>query len=75
MLIGEEQLQEKEGQWAYRQKTLDLSGLNDKDFFPCAKQAFQKYVNCCKFSQHVHVGEVTVYCSTRAWMFNLKFDM
>ena len=38
MLIEEEQLQEKEGQWAYRQKTLDLSGLNDNDFFSLCKK-------------------------------------
>ena len=30
---GEEQLREKEGQWAYRLQTLDPSGLNDNDFF------------------------------------------
>ena len=30
---GEEQLREKEGQWAYKLKTLDLNGLNDNDFF------------------------------------------
>ena len=30
---GEEQLREKEGQWAYRLNTLDPHGLNDNDFF------------------------------------------
>ena len=30
---GEENLREKEGQWAYKLKTLDPNGLNDKDFF------------------------------------------
>ena len=30
---GEEQLREKEGQWAYKLKTLDPNGLNDNDFF------------------------------------------
>ena len=30
---GEEQLREKEGQWAYRLKTLVPNGLNDNDFF------------------------------------------
>ena len=30
---GEEQLREKEGQWAYRLNTLDPNGLNDNDFF------------------------------------------
>jgi len=30
---GDEQLQEKEGQWAYKLKTLDLNGLNDNVFF------------------------------------------
>ena len=30
---GEQQLQEKEGQWAYRLRTLDRNGLNDNDFF------------------------------------------
>ena len=30
---GEEQLREKEGQWAYRLKTLNPNGLNDNDFF------------------------------------------
>lgn len=32
-VTGEEQLREKEGQWAYRLKTLDPDGLNDNDFF------------------------------------------
>ena len=32
-VYGEEQLREKEGQWAYRLKTLDPNGLNDNDFF------------------------------------------
>ena len=30
---GEENLREKEGQWAYKLKTLDPTGLNDNDFF------------------------------------------
>ena len=30
---GEEHLREKEGQWAYRLKTLVPNGLNDNDFF------------------------------------------
>ena len=30
---GEEQLREKEGQWAYRLKTLVPNGLKDNDFF------------------------------------------
>ena len=30
---GEENLREKEGQWAYKLKTLDPNGLNDNDFF------------------------------------------
>ena len=30
---GEEQLREKEGQWAYKLKTLYPNGLNDNDFF------------------------------------------
>ena len=30
---GEDQLWEKEGQWAYRLRTLDPNGLNDNDFF------------------------------------------
>ena len=30
---GEEQLRDKEGQWAYRLNTLDPHGLNDNDFF------------------------------------------
>ena len=29
---GEEQMREKEGQWAYRLKTLNPNGLNDNDF-------------------------------------------
>ena len=33
---GEDKLQEKEGQWAYRLKALDLNGLNDNNFF-CAE--------------------------------------
>ena len=30
---GEQQLREKEGQWAYKLNTLDSNGLNDYDFF------------------------------------------
>ena len=30
---GEQQLREKEGQWAYKLNTLDPNGLNDNDFF------------------------------------------
>ena len=30
---GEQQLQEKEGQWVYRLRTLHPNGLNDNDFF------------------------------------------
>ena len=30
---GDEQLREKEGQWAHKLKTLDPNGLNDNDFF------------------------------------------
>ena len=30
---GEDKLREKEGQWAYRLKTLYPNGLNDNDFF------------------------------------------
>ena len=34
---GEEQLREKEGQWAYKLNTLDPHGLNDNDFlFPAS---------------------------------------
>ena len=34
---GEKQVREKEGQWVYRLKILDRNGLNDNDFFLCAK--------------------------------------
>ena len=30
---GKENLREKEGQWAYKLKTLDSTGLNGNDFF------------------------------------------
>ena len=30
---GKDKLREKEGQWAYRLKTLDPNGLNENDFF------------------------------------------
>ena len=39
-VYGEEQLREKEGQWAYRLKTLDPNGLNDNDFFFVQNRAF-----------------------------------
>ena len=38
---GEEQLREKEGQWAYRLNTLDPHGLNDNDFFVVQNKRFR----------------------------------
>ena len=39
---GGEQLREKEGQWAYRLKTLDPNGLNDNDFFFVQNRRFRR---------------------------------
>lgn len=41
---GEEELRDKEGQWAYRLNTLRPDWLNDNDFFLCLEQAFKTRV-------------------------------